>query len=100
MIRRLGPLRSTLAGDSGATVRVMPADDATPLEPWMVEALVSALRSVGCPADTARELARGARVDRPPHSSDEFLVLLGGLGVGVALPVQPGHFEEAIWSLA
>jgi hypothetical protein len=65
----------------------------------MVEALVSALRAVGCPADTARELAREVRVERSPQQGDELMVLLGGHGVGVGLPVQRDHVEEAVWSL-
>ena len=67
------------------------------LDDWMEEALVAALRDVGCPAPVARRVAGRARV---LSRHGEWLALLEGHGIGVELPVQPDEWEDAARHLA
>ena len=68
----------------------------------MEEALVAALRDVGCPADLAAELAGRTRWEPQEDSgtSDDWTVLLLSHGAGVGVPVERGEWEQVVWSLA
>ncbi len=64
---------------------------------WMVEALVAALRDVGCPVPVARRVAGRERL---LSRHGEWLALLEGHGIGVELPVEPEDREDAVRHLA
>ena len=76
------------AGVTGATVaRVPPV-----VEPWMTDAVATALRAVGCPVATAEHLAAQTRIE---GVHGDWALLLIGHGCGIDVPVQRATWEYA-----
>ena len=71
------------------------------VEPWMTEAVATALRRRECPPETADRLARELRLERPDvaGSPDEWMVLLHGHGHGFFIPVDADEWDAAVWSV-
>lgn len=58
----------------------------------MTEAVATALQHVGCPADTAEEVATRTRIER---RSGAWMLLLHGHGSAIDLPIGPDEWTGA-----
>ncbi|MGY5885823.1 hypothetical protein [Modestobacter lacusdianchii] len=70
----------------------MPSGQPPVVEPWLAEALKTALRDAGCPSDIAEQLSAEMRVERP-RGTTEWLLMLFNHGTS-----YPDDREDVVYA--